>query len=616
MGGVFSFLKHAGRSAAARGVGVFLLAAVAFLLVSHMRNGRDIAALKAEVAAAQTRLAAAEETTEALGRSVLPSEIIGGAQGSVYLIVAGGQPQGTAFVIDRENGVLATAAHVATLLDDDAPQMSIVNREGGAPLPVLGARAHKGYGAFARLVEDYQPMLEVEDRAPRPLGLADLACDVALLLVDPIDPETGENRLGADLPLAPEQSLLAMKAGDPIAVLGFPSDTFTANYETMTAAPRADRGIVSAVINPLDIAAEGSDPQTETFISYRMKVVPGNSGGPVLNRNGEVVGVVSHTRWTAMRSGVYATGEAGAQRADLIYDLLTPLREERRLQKAYLPGWRKRLEAFPSAREEMARMFFKRKAKDGEERLAVADAAEGGDAPYDFRVQTEYFDFSSEYFDVEISPDLTRDEAAAEERAARAAARSAILRPKERRFIRIQDNALYAFKRIPIDPDRHTVVFAYDYQVRGVNRPYCPMRMYRYDETREVVVATSRGAAPYMHFKPGDQTRSVNFVFTRPEGCDRFENPFLYGVVSWDDPSPSEEDVVERLDHVADAAFDAVAATAANFTLQARRFVACRGGPFANAQSCDIVVEADAPIIGHLETENALPLFANDEASR
>ena len=66
-------------------------------------------ALKAEIAEVK------QQTSAALAAVIRP-EIIDAANKSVYLITDNGNPVAAAFVVDRDKGILATAAHTAESL--------------------------------------------------------------------------------------------------------------------------------------------------------------------------------------------------------------------------------------------------------------------------------------------------------------------------------------------------------------------------------------------------------------------------------------------------------------------------------------------------------------------
>ena len=83
----------------------------------------------------------------------------------------------------------------------------------------------------------------------------------------------------ADLPVAPLGDAATLTIGDPVAAIG---------------APFALRGtLTTGVISALNrvFPGEGKIPRIEGLIQTDAAINPGNSGGPLLNSNGEVVGI-------------------------------------------------------------------------------------------------------------------------------------------------------------------------------------------------------------------------------------------------------------------------------------------------------------------------------------
>lgn len=106
------------------------------------------------------------------------------------------------------------------------------------------------------------------EEIPARVVASDESLDLALLSVGAVD------RLPPALPLAPEGARL----GSSVFTIGFP------RLDVMGASPKLSAGIVSATSGLYD------DPD-----SYQISVPiqPGNSGGPLLNMRGEVVGIIT-----------------------------------------------------------------------------------------------------------------------------------------------------------------------------------------------------------------------------------------------------------------------------------------------------------------------------------
>lgn len=153
---------------------------------------------------------------------------------------------GSGFVVDAKHGLIVTASHVV-------------------------AHAHKGSASAAEATAVYI-VLDDGTRADAQLLGYDLFEDTALIQVDPA-------RL--DLHALPLGSARALRVGDPIAVIGSPFEN-RASLST---------GVVSQLNR--QIAAPGVCFPTTGVIQTDAAVNPGNSGGPVLNARGRVVGMVT-----------------------------------------------------------------------------------------------------------------------------------------------------------------------------------------------------------------------------------------------------------------------------------------------------------------------------------
>ena len=171
---------------------------------------------------------------------------------------AGDDPEaGSGFVVDAGRGLIVTASHVVAR-----------TRAGGAP-PVIASAVYI--------------VLDDGTRADATLLGYDLFEDTALLKTDP-------KNLGLRaLPLGRARSL---RVGDPVAAIGSPFEN-RASLST---------GIVSQLDR--QITAPGvCGYRTTGAIQTDAAVNPGNSGGPLLNAAGQVVGVV-----TAVADGQGARG--------------------------------------------------------------------------------------------------------------------------------------------------------------------------------------------------------------------------------------------------------------------------------------------------------------------
>ncbi len=130
--------------------------AVAFFAAGQFSQWRNTKALEQRTNALEESVAATRAEVQAVLSAVIAPERLAIAQRSVYLIVVNGAPFGTAFVVDREKGILATAAHVADALplEDENAKITLLNRTAGNPLTIQSVRLHKGFGVFREIVED------------------------------------------------------------------------------------------------------------------------------------------------------------------------------------------------------------------------------------------------------------------------------------------------------------------------------------------------------------------------------------------------------------------------------------------------------------------------------
>ncbi|WP_121257023.1 MarP family serine protease [Nocardioides ferulae] len=96
------------------------------------------------------------------------------------------------------------------------------------------------------------------------------------------------------------------EAGDPVAVLGYPED---GPFSAVAGRVRAEQRLRSPNIY-------GEDTIVREVFSLRGVVRPGNSGGPVVSADGDVVGVVFAASVTDSETGYALTAEQVAQSAE------------------------------------------------------------------------------------------------------------------------------------------------------------------------------------------------------------------------------------------------------------------------------------------------------------
>ncbi|MBY0420749.1 MAG: serine protease, partial [Parvularculaceae bacterium] len=357
----------------------------------------------------------------------------------------------------------------------------------------------------------YQPIRKSSSiYDPQAAPIRDLAFDAALLRVDPVDLKTRENRLGPNLPLAPESKLLALGPGSPIAVIGYPYDTLDSGLTPDAAISRAERGVVSAMIAPLDSAAEVENPGLANLVIHRLSTAGGSSGSPLINADGEVVGLHTH--------GVESTssnGDSAAQRADVLHDLLSDTREKERVATIFVPAWKHTLTYWARAADVLPWSFYKEYAVPGEKPApSVGSIDYAAKAPFDRTVSKAEFGGAVDDFKV-----------AAEDLAAKDS--------KSARFV-IREAGEYAAMWVKVDRARDAVLFAYDYSMRQRNAA-CRLTTY-WRKRGDSRLAVARARASFEQFFPALPEGGVEeyqIVHRRDVGCDPTNKAFFTGSIAW-----------------------------------------------------------------------------------
>ena len=513
-------------------VGAIVVIASALVLSEFRRHENERALDAIEVEVAETR-----ETAEAALRALIPPATLETIDRSIYEVLSYKNNRyssvGTAFLIDRENGILGTNAHVADYAKELGGQIFVSPAGSGEKIPVVASRVHAGYGAFRKLVEPYGPM-KPSSLISAPTGLVahDSSFDAALLIVDPIDAETGENRLGPEISLAPEADLLALKKGDPIAIVGFPGDRIDRPNDDAAPTSRVVRGVISTVHGPLP-GMENAPAHLRNFIAHRLDTRPGNSGSPVVNTAGKVIGVETFGN---DRDNV-------AVRADTFYDLLQPLGEERTMNGLFVPAWQAFLETMAPAQSVIPIYVYKDWNTEffGEENVTI-DEAIMADHPFDAKIETKSFGGRHNENRPFILPadDLIEDADPKKDGFQMPETVGSVQVP----IFRFEEDGEYVATTIKVDPDVETIIFAYDYAVTG-NVAFCGLNLIaRFHGSEDYTNAGQSGVPSIYYTAAAENTPSSDWpnldviVIRKPfdngEVCDESSKDFSLGVIRFD----------------------------------------------------------------------------------
>lgn len=184
-------------------------------------------------------------------------------------------------------GKLATNAHVADIWNEkEAGDEMIVRRvsQKGDEKQVIDLRIksmmlHPGYMQHAEFSIQYRPF----DPSSQNFESLYSPCDVGILEIHPDD----VGKQGPPLPLASDIELKSISSGYPVAYVGYPvegvglDDESPASYQNNNEVNRV-----------LDLFRGPTDPLKALFYGHGLHIVGGSSGSPMVNKNGEVVGLV------------------------------------------------------------------------------------------------------------------------------------------------------------------------------------------------------------------------------------------------------------------------------------------------------------------------------------
>ena len=131
-------------------------------------------------------------------------------------------------------------------------------------------------------------------------------------------------------PIAPRSVLYALKAGDPIAFLGFPMERLDQeNMHIDDPLASMQSGIVVAVS---DFEMKDSGASRNILIRHNLPSTGGASGSPIFNKNGEVIALLfaGNVIWQITKSGQVSRAPSAAQinfaiRADILSGVGAPV---------------------------------------------------------------------------------------------------------------------------------------------------------------------------------------------------------------------------------------------------------------------------------------------------
>lgn len=226
----------------------------------------------------------------------------GGAGPEVFQFV------GTGWVIAE--GKLATNAHVAEALLEGSLEGRLVGKRSWSDrdelaLSASSIRIHPAYGPWNARLKRVIVRNENDPNAARTMSFIPIA-DVAIIEV-----EAGNT--GKPLVLADPQSV-EPALSEAVVYLGFPHENIS-GFPTLHAVP----GHVTAKTDFFFQRAPWADSY---LIHYGGTVVGGASGSPLLNRAGQVIGLISAAEHNFSDGVRTSFGFAYGQRADLAKELL------------------------------------------------------------------------------------------------------------------------------------------------------------------------------------------------------------------------------------------------------------------------------------------------------
>lgn len=283
-----------------------------------------------------------------------PLDVVSKASASVYFLTirdpdGTSSSQATAFVVDQENGILATNAHVAQFFKKQSPsgepfEIYVTGPSGTTNHLVKDVKLHAGFDAYRTDLESYDPFISGHS-GKISFVAGGAGFDVALLYVDQSE------KLAPALPIASADALSTLKENASLVLIGYPSTTFSA-FNLVRPTPRVQQGRITAIDHYLQV---GATRENAFSIRHNAPSGQGASGSPLVNCAGQVVAVHSMNEYSI-------ASEFGAQRADLLSELLRG--EDREILTArHQPTWRKLLDEFGQGHNDIPSVLALRKGR-------------------------------------------------------------------------------------------------------------------------------------------------------------------------------------------------------------------------------------------------------------
>jgi tetratricopeptide (TPR) repeat protein len=232
------------------------------------------------------------------------SEIVNQLHPSIFIVGAQGAGHGTAFVISKENRLLATNAHVADIMHISGGEMYAVGNGTAKLYEVEEVFYHPG---VRRIYEDYA----VRTTDPNKGDIYPLSPDVAVLKLAP-----GEE-LPAPIRLATPDHVDRLLA-KTVGMMGFPGHDSSWPGLGERAEATYREGVICRVT---DFSNDVNSPNNRLqFIQHSMASFGGFSGSPIFLRDGQVIALNNSARMAQAKSII--TQLAYGVRVDCLWELL------------------------------------------------------------------------------------------------------------------------------------------------------------------------------------------------------------------------------------------------------------------------------------------------------